>query len=68
MKNDALRNELKEIVGKKANITGLTKDIRGNLKPSIELVEIEPFASVSYLYKNEADRDADFIELEKALK
>ena len=67
MKNRTLRDEAKDIVKNKGNVSKVFKDVIGGY-PSIEITEKEPKSASSFLYKKEADRDADFAELEAILK
>lgn len=67
MKNNALKNDMREITSKKGNIIGVTTGTVGD-KATIEIVEKEPKAYLSYLYSKVADRDADLASLNQTLK
>jgi hypothetical protein len=66
MKNNALKNDVRELSINKKNISKMSTGIVGD-KFSIEVNELEPKSYSSYLYNNKEDRDADLVELNKIL-
>lgn len=67
MKNRNLRDEVKNIVKDKSNVSKVYKGVIGG-QPSIEIDEIDPKSVSSYLYNKEEDRDADLAKVESLLK
>lgn len=67
MKNRSLRDEVKNIVKNKENVSKVYRGVIGG-QPSIEIAEIEPKSVNSIMYTSEKDRDEDLNELQSLLK